>query len=45
MRILVISDTHGEMGKVYEVYRSLKDIDMIVHLGDLKSDANVRLRV
>lgn len=40
MRILVISDTHGEMGKVYEVYRSLKDIDMIVHLGDLKSDAN-----
>lgn len=39
MKMLVISDTHGEMGKVYEVYRSLEDIHMIVHLGDLKSDA------
>ncbi len=40
MKILVISDTHGELGKAYEVYKSLKDIDLILHLGDYKKDAN-----
>lgn len=39
MKIFVISDTHGEMGKVYEVYRNLEDIDMIIHLGDYERDA------
>lgn len=39
MKILVLSDTHGELGKVYEVYRNLENIDMIVHLGDCVKDA------
>lgn len=39
MKILVISDTHGELGKVYEVYRNLKNVDMILHLGDYIKDA------
>lgn len=39
MRIYVISDTHGKTGKVTEIYRTLKDINLIVHLGDHWSDA------
>ena len=39
MKILAISDTHGELGKVYEVYRSIKDVDMILHMGDYLRDA------
>lgn len=40
MKILVISDTHGELGKAYEVYKSLENIDLILHLGDYKKDAD-----
>ncbi|MEG0291291.1 MAG: metallophosphoesterase [Anaerovoracaceae bacterium] len=39
MKILVISDTHGTLGTIYEVYRKLEDIDMIIHLGDFDKDA------
>lgn len=39
MKILVISDTHGVLGKIYEVYRKYDDIDMILHLGDHIDDA------
>ena len=39
MKLFVISDTHGRIDKAVEIYKTLQDIDMIVHLGDFWSDA------
>jgi putative phosphoesterase len=39
MRIFVISDTHGRIDKAMEIYKTLDDIDLIVHLGDHWNDA------
>ena len=39
MKILVFSDTHGRIDKAVEIYNSLQDIDLIVHLGDVWNDA------
>ncbi|MCX7843694.1 MAG: metallophosphoesterase [Clostridia bacterium] len=39
MKILVISDTHGETDKAEEVVRKHNDIDLIIHLGDYFRDA------
>ena len=39
MKILVFSDTHGRTEKAVEIYHSLEQIDLIVHLGDLWTDA------
>ncbi|RCX17499.1 hypothetical protein DFR58_10744 [Anaerobacterium chartisolvens] len=39
MKILVISDTHGDTDKAEEVIRSYRDIDLIIHLGDYFRDA------
>lgn len=39
MKILVISDTHGDLTKIYEVYKTLSAIDIIIHLGDCVKDA------
>ncbi|MDD2189767.1 MAG: metallophosphoesterase [Eubacteriales bacterium] len=39
MRIFVISDTHGRIDKAAQIYKTLHDIDLIVHLGDLWIDA------
>lgn len=39
MRIFVISDTHGRIDKAMEIYKSLEEIDLIVHLGDHWNDA------
>lgn len=39
MKILVISDTHGRMDRVYNLFKKLEDIDMIIHLGDNIKDA------
>ena len=36
MKILVVSDTHGMDRTFYELYRSLKNIDMVIHCGDLQ---------
>lgn len=45
MNILVVSDTHGHLEKVYDMYEKLKDhtldgkpIDRIIHCGDYKRD-------
>lgn len=40
MKILLISDTHGELDKVIQVYNKLSGIDMIIHCGDYERDAN-----
>jgi len=39
LKLFVISDTHGRIDKAVEIYKSLTDIDMIIHLGDYWSDA------
>ena len=41
MRILIVSDTHGKVQRVYDIYKKLtKDspIDLIVHCGDYADD-------
>ena len=39
MKILVISDTHGDIEKAEEVIKKNKDISLIIHLGDYFRDA------
>ncbi len=39
MKLFVISDTHGDLTKVYEVYETLTSIDAVIHLGDYAKDA------
>ena len=49
MRILVISDTHGKIHRVVEVYKKLAAeaaVDMLVHCGDFYEDAQeIRARL
>lgn len=35
----MISDTHGRIDKAVEIYKTLENIDLIVHLGDHWNDA------
>lgn len=39
MKLFIISDTHGNLDKVYDIYKKISDIDAIVHLGDFEADA------
>lgn len=39
MKILLISDTHGDVTKVMMILERIKDIDRIIHCGDYQSDA------
>jgi putative phosphoesterase len=39
MKFFVISDTHGNIDKVKQVYQRLTGIDYLIHLGDFQSDA------
>ncbi|TCT12151.1 hypothetical protein EDC18_11457 [Natranaerovirga pectinivora] len=39
MSILVISDTHGKIDNVLQIIKNNKNIDLIIHLGDLVRDA------
>lgn len=39
MKILVLSDTHGDIDKAEEAIRSNSDVDLIIHLGDYFRDA------
>jgi len=41
MKILVISDTHGKLNKVRDIWSKLTDVDMIVHAGDFGRDGKV----
>ena len=38
MKILAISDTHGKLNKVRDIWPKLTDIDMILHAGDFIAD-------
>lgn len=39
MKFLVISDTHGNIDKVLQIYQKHTDIDALIHLGDYERDA------
>ncbi|MBS4538021.1 metallophosphoesterase [Clostridium sp. D2Q-11] len=39
MKLVIISDTHGEIDKSIEVLNSLSDVDLFIHLGDYSKDA------
>lgn len=39
MKLLLLSDTHGKLDKAIQVYENLKDINMILHCGDMRDDA------
>lgn len=39
MKILVLSDTHGDIKKAEEAIRDNEDVDLIIHLGDYFRDA------
>ena len=39
MKMLVVSDTHRFTDRTEEIYRSLEGIDLLVHLGDHRADA------
>lgn len=39
MKILVLSDTHGDIKKAEEAIRQNEDVDLIIHLGDYFRDA------
>jgi len=39
MRILVISDTHGDIEKAQNVIKKSRGIDLLIHLGDYFRDA------
>ena len=39
MKILVISDTHGNTGKAKKIWASHDGLDLVIHLGDYYSDA------
>ncbi|MCT4543479.1 MAG: metallophosphoesterase [Vallitalea sp.] len=39
MKILVISDTHGNLSNVIKIINTIKDLDRIIHLGDNEKDA------
>ena len=39
MKIFVISDTHGKLDKVLEVWDKLTNVDLVIHLGDYEKDA------
>lgn len=39
MKILVISDTHQKIGRVFDIWPKLKNIDLIAHAGDHYADA------
>lgn len=39
LRIGVVSDTHGSIGRAVIALKSIGDLDLIIHLGDYVSDA------
>ncbi len=39
MKIAVVSDTHGFLNKTLEALKKIKNLDLIIHLGDYVKDA------
>lgn len=40
MKIFLLSDTHGDLTKVFRVFEKLNQIDLILHCGDYHRDGN-----
>ncbi|RKD28983.1 metallophosphoesterase [Thermohalobacter berrensis] len=40
MKILVVSDTHGDIHKCTEILEKEKSVDLFIHLGDYTKDVN-----
>ena len=38
-RILIFSDTHGDIKRCIETIDNIRDVDLIIHLGDMVRDA------
>ena len=38
MKVLIVSDTHGRLVNLDEVFEREKNIDMLIHLGDVEND-------
>ncbi|HOO28925.1 MAG TPA: metallophosphoesterase [Lachnospiraceae bacterium] len=38
MKILIVSDTHRQNGKLWKVIDKVKPIDMLIHCGDVEGD-------
>ncbi len=36
MKILIVSDTHGKHKNLKEILSRVKDIDLMIHLGDVE---------
>lgn len=41
MRVLVISDTHGDVNRALSAHSSVEPVDIVVHLGDGCADADL----
>lgn len=41
MKIVVFSDTHGHLEKVYEVMSKIENADLIIHCGDYAEDGEI----
>lgn len=39
MKILIISDTHGNLSNVIKILKKIKNVNRIIHLGDNEKDA------
>lgn len=39
MKILVISDTHGKINRISKIFERVKNVDLLIHLGDYQQDA------
>ncbi|GAB6179790.1 metallophosphoesterase [Desulfotomaculum defluvii] len=40
MRILVVSDTHGQLDAIYHISKHLGEVDLILHAGDYYRDCD-----
>lgn len=40
-RIMIVSDTHKRLGNLYEALDREKNIDKLIHLGDLEGDEDI----
>ncbi len=43
MKILVLSDSHGKEGYVYDIMRANTDVNAVIHLGDGEDDMGLAL--
>lgn len=40
-KVIIISDSHGNMDNVKKIFKKEKDVDMVIHLGDILSQDNL----